>query len=115
MYQVLVINAIQITGARCKGSGFYQHLQHHHSRAAPAEEIATAEYDRMNKEKPAAALGPGRLSKEALSIEFCKQMTKRIVHILLSLPNATASIAEMDQLFKRFKPACTKSVLHVMH
>jgi hypothetical protein len=35
------------------------------------------------------------------------------VHILLSLPNATACTAEMDQLFERFKPACGKSALRV--
>ena len=44
--------------------------------------------------------GPGRLSKEASSIEFCKEMANKGVHILLSLPNATAITAEMDQLFE---------------
>jgi hypothetical protein len=48
---------------------------------------------------------PGRLSKEALSIKFRKQMAAKGVHILLSLPNATACTAEMDQLFKMFKLA----------
>jgi hypothetical protein len=49
VYQVPVIDAIRITGATCKASGLYQ-------REAAAEEIATAEYDRMNDEKAAAAL-----------------------------------------------------------
>ena len=57
--------------------------------------------------------GPGRLSKEASSLEFREQMAKKGVHILLSLPNATACTAEMDQLFERFKPACGKSALRV--
>jgi hypothetical protein len=57
--------------------------------------------------------GPGRLSKEASSIEFREQMVAKGVHILLSLPNATACTAEMDQLFEMFKPACGKSALHV--
>jgi hypothetical protein len=57
--------------------------------------------------------GPGRLSKEASSIEFREQMAAKGVHILLSLPNATACTAEMDQLFERFKPACGKSALRV--
>jgi hypothetical protein len=57
--------------------------------------------------------GPGRLSKEASSIMFREQMAKKGVHILLSLPNATACTAEMDQLFERFKPACGKSALRV--
>ncbi len=57
--------------------------------------------------------GPGRLSKEASSIEFREQMVAKGVHILLSLPNATACTAEMDQLFEMFKPACGKSALRV--
>ena len=48
MYQVPVIEAIRITGATCKASGLYQRLQRHRSREAAAEEIATAEYDRIN-------------------------------------------------------------------
>ena len=35
------------------------------------------------------------------------------VHILLSLQNATACTAEMDQLFERFTSACGKSALCV--
>jgi hypothetical protein len=57
--------------------------------------------------------GLGRLSKEASSLEFCEQMAKKGVHILLSLPNATVCTAEMDQLFERFTPACGKSTLRV--
>ena len=57
MYQVPVIEAIRITGATCKASGLYQRLQRHRSREAAAEEIATAEYDRINDgDKAAAAL-----------------------------------------------------------
>ena len=56
MYQVPVIDAIRITGATCKASGLYQRLQRHRSREAAAEEIATAEYDRINDDKAAAAL-----------------------------------------------------------
>ncbi len=40
-------------------------------------------------------------------------MVAKGMHILLSLPNATACTAEMDQLFERFKPACGKSALRV--
>ena len=56
MYQVPVIDAIRITGATCKASGLYQRLQRHRSREAAAEEIATAEYDRINDDKAAASL-----------------------------------------------------------
>jgi hypothetical protein len=56
VYQVPVIDAILITGATCKASGLYQRLQRHRSQEAAAEEIATAEYDRMNDDKAAAAL-----------------------------------------------------------
>ena len=35
------------------------------------------------------------------------------VHILLSLSNGKSCMAEMDQLFKKFKPACSKSALRV--
>ncbi len=56
MYRVPVIDAIRITGATCKASGLYQRLQRHRSREAAAEEIASAEYDRMNDDKAAAAL-----------------------------------------------------------
>jgi hypothetical protein len=40
-------------------------------------------------------------------------MAAKGVHILLSLPNATACTARMDQLFERFKPACGESALRV--
>ncbi len=49
--------------------------------------------------------GPGRLSKQAISIDFCEEMAQLGVHILLSLPNGTSCTAEMDQLFEKFKPA----------
>ena len=58
-------------------------------------------------------LGPGRLSKEADSILFCKQMAALGMHILLLLPTMTACTAKMDQLFEKFKLACSKSALHV--
>ncbi len=35
------------------------------------------------------------------------------VHIVLSLPNGTACTAEMDQVFEKFKPACSKSALWI--
>ena len=57
--------------------------------------------------------GPGRLSREACSIEFREEMAKKGVHILLSLPNGTACTAEMDQLFEKFKPACSKAALRI--
>jgi hypothetical protein len=38
-------------------------------------------------------------------------MATKGVHILLSLPNATASTAEMDNFFEKFKPACAKRAL----
>ena len=40
-------------------------------------------------------------------------MVTKGVHILLSLPNATASTAEMDKFFEKFKPACGKSALRL--
>ena len=57
--------------------------------------------------------GPGRLSKQAISIDFREEMAQLGVHILLSLPNGTSCMAEMNQLFEKFKPACSKSVLRV--
>ena len=57
--------------------------------------------------------GPGRLSKQAISIDFCEEMAQLGVHILLSLSNGKSCMAEMDQLFKKFKPACSKSALRV--
>ena len=57
--------------------------------------------------------GPGKLSKEAESIDLLEQMAVMGVHIVLSLPSATSCTAEMDQLFKHFKPACSKSALRV--
>jgi hypothetical protein len=57
--------------------------------------------------------GPGRLSKEVDSIQFCKQMAGLDTNILLSFPNATACTAKMDQLFEKLKPACSMSPLCV--
>ena len=50
--------------------------------------------------------GPGRLSKEAESIEFREMMADLGVHILLSLPNGTAATAELDQLYAQYKSDC---------
>jgi len=57
--------------------------------------------------------GPGRLSKEAESIDFREEMAAMGVHILLSLPNGTAATAEMDQLYSKFKPRCKDSTIRV--
>jgi len=57
--------------------------------------------------------GPGRLSKQAISIDFCEKMAQLGVHILLLLPNRTSCTAEMVQLFEKFKPACSKRALRV--
>jgi hypothetical protein len=57
--------------------------------------------------------GPGRLSKEAKSMDFHEQMATMGVHIFLPLPSGTSCTAEMDQLFEKFKPACLKSALRV--
>jgi hypothetical protein len=57
--------------------------------------------------------GPGRLSKQAISIDFREEMARNGVHILLLLSNGTSCTAEMDQQFEKFKPACSKSALCV--
>jgi len=57
--------------------------------------------------------GPGRLSKQAISIDFCEEMAQLGMHILFSLSNGTSCTTEMNQLFEKFKPACSKSVLRV--
>jgi hypothetical protein len=57
--------------------------------------------------------GRGKLSKEVDSILFFKQIASLGVLILLLLPNGTACMVEMDQLFKKFKLACSKSALCV--
>ncbi len=57
--------------------------------------------------------GPGRLSWESSSIEFLDEMAAMGVHIMLSLLNGTACTAEMDQLFEKFKPVCSKSALWI--
>ncbi len=58
--------------------------------------------------------GLGRLSKQAISIDFHEEMAQLGVHILLSLPNGTSCTAEKDQLFEKFKPACSKSALRAV-
>ena len=55
--------------------------------------------------------GPGCLSKDADSVVFCKQMAALGIHTILLLPNATSCMTEMDQLFEKFKPACSMSEL----
>ena len=57
--------------------------------------------------------GPGRLSKEAESIEFCEKSAAEGEHILLSLPNGTECTAELDQIYSTFKPATKKSTKRV--
>jgi hypothetical protein len=57
--------------------------------------------------------GPGRLSKEADSMDFRDEMAALGVHIVLSLPNGTAATAEMDQLYSKFKPRCSESTIRV--
>jgi hypothetical protein len=57
--------------------------------------------------------GPGRLSRESISIEFRHEMAALGFHIMLLLPNGMACTAEMDQLFEKFKPACSKNALHI--
>ena len=58
--------------------------------------------------------GPGRLSKEAESIEFCEEMAKLGVFILLGLPNATEAQAELDQMYSVFQPRCKASAVRVV-
>ena len=53
--------------------------------------------------------GPGRLSREASSIEFREKMAETGMVILLSLPNGTECTAELDQCYSEFKPACNKN------
>jgi hypothetical protein len=47
------------------------------------------------------------------SIHFCEQMASLGVHILFLLSNATTCMAKMDQLFEKFKLACSKRTLCV--
>ena len=53
--------------------------------------------------------GPGRLSKEAESIDFREEMAAMGVHIL----HGTAATADMDQLYSKFKPRCKDSTIRV--
>jgi hypothetical protein len=52
-------------------------------------------------------------AKEVDISQFCDQMASLGVHILFLLLNTKACTAKMDQLFEKFKPACTKSALCV--
>ena len=61
MYQVPVVEAMQITGATCKASGLYQRLQCHWSQEAAAEEIATAEHNNRTKNNVAGMLWLGEI------------------------------------------------------
>ena len=58
--------------------------------------------------------GPGRLSREASSIEFRDKMAQIGMYILLSLPNGTECTAELDQLCSEFKPACNKNTRRIV-
>ena len=53
--------------------------------------------------------GPGRLSKEADSWEFCRRMWERGVSIIIGLPNGTTVNQDMDQAFTTFQPAVRRS------
>ena len=57
--------------------------------------------------------GPGRLSRQAESIEFREEMARMGVYILLSLPNGTACTAELDQMYSRFKNETKNSTVRV--
>ena len=57
--------------------------------------------------------GPGRLTKEAESIDFREKSAVLGQHILLSLPNGTESTAELDQMYTKFKPACKRSTKRI--
>ena len=67
----------------------------------------------ISAQKAIDRINDRRLSKEAESIDFCEQIAELGVHIILTLPNGTLCTAEMDQLFEKFKPACTKSALRI--
>ena len=58
--------------------------------------------------------GPGRLSKEAESIEFREEMAQLGVFIVLGLPNATEAQAELDQMYSLFQPRCKRSAVRVV-
>lgn len=58
--------------------------------------------------------GPGRLSKEAGSIEFREEMAQLGVFIVLGLPNATEAQAELDQMYSLFQPRCKRSAVRVV-
>ena len=57
--------------------------------------------------------GPGRLSREAESIDFREELARIGVFILLSLPNGTACTAELDQMYTRFKDETKNSTIRV--
>ena len=58
--------------------------------------------------------GPGRLSREASSLDFRENMAATGMHILLSLPNGTECTAELDQCYSEFKPACNKNTRRIV-
>jgi len=58
--------------------------------------------------------GPGRLAKEADSIEFWEEMANMGVYIILSLPNGTECQAELDQMFSDFQPKCKRSAIRIV-
>ena len=58
--------------------------------------------------------GPGRLAKEADSIEFREDMANMGVYIILSLPNGTECQAELDQMFSDFQPRCKRSAIRIV-
>ncbi len=58
--------------------------------------------------------GPGRLAKEAGSAEFRAEMFELGVYIMLLLPNATSCMAEMDQMYEKFKPSCKDTAKRII-
>ena len=50
--------------------------------------------------------GPGRLCANFANVKFRRDLGRMGVDIVLSLPNATSVDAELDDMFKLFKPAC---------
>ena len=57
--------------------------------------------------------GPGRLACAAKIMEFCNEMAALGMTILLSLPDGTEYTAELDQIYRDYKPECKKSTIHV--
>ena len=57
--------------------------------------------------------GPGRLSNEAMNLEFREKMWDIGFYIFLGLPNGTKCTQEMDQGYQTFKPATDISAIRV--